>query len=85
MPLYEYECEAGHRFEEYHRMDDRHDASCPECDGPVRLRISLSSFRLAVPFTVCTHDGKILHRQPDGGTKLPSVEDEAKELKKEYA
>ena len=52
MPLYEYECEGGHRFEERHSIEDRHNASCPMCRQPVRLLISLSDYRLAEPITV---------------------------------
>ncbi len=52
MPLYEYECECGHRFEEFHSIGSRHDAICPVCSRPVRLRISLSDFRFATPLTV---------------------------------
>lgn len=52
MPLYEYECEGGHRFEEFHSIDERHNGSCPMCKKPVRLLISLSGFRFAEPLTV---------------------------------
>lgn len=52
MPLYEYECGSGHQFEEYHTMDNRHDAFCPVCDGPARLRISRPSIRSAEPITL---------------------------------
>lgn len=31
MPLYEYECKCGYRFEALRGMDDRHNAICPEC------------------------------------------------------
>lgn len=51
MPIYEYKCEGGHRFEERHRMDDRHNASCPMCEQPAGLRVSRSDFRFAVPLT----------------------------------
>ena len=40
MPLYEYECEGGHKFEELHSIEDRHNAVCPNCRKPARLKIS---------------------------------------------
>jgi len=52
MPTYEYECGGGHRFEQRHSMDDRHNASCPMCKQPVRLLISLSDYRIAEPITI---------------------------------
>ena len=63
MPLYEYECEGGHRFEELHSMEDRHNAVCPICRKPVKLGMSSSTFRLAEPFSVYAHDGTLLHRR----------------------
>jgi len=52
MPLYEYECEDEHRFEEFHRMDNRNKVVCPVCGSPARLRVSHSNFRSAEPLTV---------------------------------
>jgi len=59
MRIYEYECEDGHRFEEAHRIDDRYNASCPECTKPVHIRISLSNFVMIEPIHVLQehHDG----------------------------
>ena len=51
MPVYDYQCECGYRFEEYYRMDDRHKALCPICGRSAKLRISLTSFRFAEPIT----------------------------------
>lgn len=62
MPLYEYECEGGHKFEEWHRIDDRHNVLCPLCEEPARLMMSSFAFRFAQPFTVIGHDGNVLHR-----------------------
>lgn len=58
MPLYEYECEGGHRFEEWHRIDDRYNATCSMCKKPVRLRISRSDFRFAEPLTILQDLGR---------------------------
>ncbi len=87
MPLYEFECPiCKQRFEELGSITNMPlGPSCPDCQVVTRKLVSLSSFRMAVPFTVVDSDGRVRHYQPDGGTKLPSVEDEAKELKKEYA
>jgi len=64
MPLYEYECEGGHRFEEFHRIADRHNAVCPECGKPGKLRISAwSRVIFAAWDTVVGHDGTILSRK----------------------
>ena len=40
MPLYEYECERGHRFERIVKFSDPPIAVCPECGAPVRKLIS---------------------------------------------
>lgn len=70
MPIYEYECAAGHRFEEGHRIADRHNAVCPQCDEPVVIKPSLSNFRMDIPVTFCTHDGTVIDRKP-GGINAP--------------
>jgi len=36
MPLYEYECEAGHRFEKIQKFSDPPIDTCPTCGRPVR-------------------------------------------------
>lgn len=51
MPLYEYECECGNRFEGFHCIEDRHNVVCP-CGEPATLKISLSDFRFAEPLTI---------------------------------
>jgi len=41
MPLYEYECDdCGYVFEARHGMSEEPEMKCPECRGPVSLRIS---------------------------------------------
>jgi len=63
MPVYEYECSKGHRFEEWHRMENRHDAICPVCTSPGKLVMSHTSSQVALVFRVVTHDGKVLERK----------------------
>lgn len=46
MPTYEYECEAGHRFEKVQRMTDDALKTCEVCDAPAERLISASSFIL---------------------------------------
>ncbi|WP_457576082.1 FmdB family zinc ribbon protein [Desulfomarina sp.] len=47
MPVYEYECrECEKVFEVQQRMSDDPLTNCPECDGPVRKLVSMSSFQL---------------------------------------
>ena len=40
MPLYDYECEDGHRFEELRSIEGRHNAVCPMCKKSARLKMS---------------------------------------------
>ena len=40
MPLYEYECENGHRFEKIQKFSDPHVKKCPKCGGPIEQVIS---------------------------------------------
>ncbi len=83
MPYYEYVCLEHNRFTVRQGMFDERVADCPECDKPAEFRISLSNFRVAVPFTL-VEDGKIIHYQPDGANIPPPVEDLARDEKKEY-
>ncbi len=47
MPVYEYECrECEKVFEVQQRMSDDPLTNCPECEGPVRKLVSMSSFQL---------------------------------------
>jgi len=61
MPLYEYECGCGHRFEELHTIEDRNKATCPICGESAHIRIAPSYSRMATPFSVLDHDGTVLH------------------------
>ena len=40
MPVYEYGCEAGHRFEVTQKFSDRPITACPTCAQPVSKLIS---------------------------------------------
>lgn len=47
MPVYEYECPACEKvFEMQQRIADAPVEICPECGGPVKKLISMSSFQL---------------------------------------
>ena len=61
MPLYQYICEGGHRFEEVHSIAERNNVNCPGCKGAVHIRISLQGKPLvAHTFTTYGHDGRII-------------------------
>jgi putative FmdB family regulatory protein len=40
MPLYEYECDAGHRFEKIQKFSDPPIDACPTCGRPVHKLMS---------------------------------------------
>ncbi len=64
MPLYEYYCEGGHRFEELHSIADRHNVVCPDCKKPVHIKLSpCARIIIAGWDTVIGHDGAILSRK----------------------
>ena len=46
MPLYEYECEAGHHFEKILKFSDPPIETCPTCGKPVRKLVSSPGFHL---------------------------------------
>ena len=45
MPLYEYECEAGHRFEVIQKFSDAPVEKCPTCGSKVRKLQSAPAFQ----------------------------------------
>ena len=45
MPLYEYECDNGHRFEMIRKFSDPPIAVCPTCGAPVHKLISSPAFQ----------------------------------------
>lgn len=61
MPLYEYECEGGHRFEEFRSMAERNNVDCPDCKRAVHIVPSAPGLiREAHTFTTVGHDGRII-------------------------
>jgi putative FmdB family regulatory protein len=47
MPIYEYECSSCcNVFEVFQRMTEDPLTSCPDCSGPVKKLVSMSSFKL---------------------------------------
>ncbi|MGW8182093.1 MAG: FmdB family zinc ribbon protein [bacterium] len=63
MPLYEYECECGQKFEQVHSIADRHNGVC-ECSKTGKLLISAwGRVEFAAWDTVIGHDGTILSRK----------------------
>jgi len=82
MPLYEYECEGGHRFEELHSIEDRNNVVCPNCEKPVHVRISLLGKPLfAHTFTTYGHDGSVIgQRQTTERTEYPIRKKSGKEV-----
>ena len=45
MPLYEYECANGHRFENIQKFSDPPVTACPTCDAPVQKLMSSPAFQ----------------------------------------
>jgi putative FmdB family regulatory protein len=45
MPLYEYECEAGHRFEKIQKFSDPPVEQCPTCGRAVHKLLSSPAFQ----------------------------------------
>jgi putative FmdB family regulatory protein len=45
MPLYEYECDKGHRFELIRKFSDGPLEACPTCGAPVHKLISSPAFQ----------------------------------------
>ena len=45
MPLYEYECDAGHRFEKIQKFSDLPIEKCPTCGKPVHKLVSSPAFQ----------------------------------------
>ena len=68
MPLYEYECDTcGSRFSKLCSAESRQSATCNKCGSQAKLLVSLSNFRLAIPLTVLTHNGKKVDWSPTAG------------------
>lgn len=62
MPLYEYQCGRGHRFEKVKSIESRHDVICPSCGEPTEIIPSITrEHKTAFPFRVYGHDGQMIH------------------------
>ena len=62
MPLYEYECECGKKFEALRGIENRHNVTC-ECGKEPNLKVSKwGRVLIAAPFTVVGNDGIILSK-----------------------
>jgi len=71
MPMYEYECGKGHRFERYCPTYNGHNTECPECGTLGRLQMSLFRYRLASPLPVYLSDGTKIHEFRDAPAIRP--------------
>ncbi len=57
MPLYEYECAKGHRFEKFNPMSQSgEDSVCPKCRGVARRLMSVASFSVGWRLTDACHE-----------------------------
>jgi len=63
MPLYEYECECGQKFEEIRQMRDRYNANCPMCKKAAHLQPSPSTLRVAETFRVVDGKGNLVQER----------------------
>lgn len=64
MPLYEYECGSGHKFETVKSIANRYHALCPYCGSPGKIQISAWGRVIFAAFdTVVGHDGKVISRK----------------------
>jgi len=68
MPIYEYSCECGKRFEEFRSIDSRHDTVC-SCGRKAQLLISkvadANPFRDCIPLTLIDGEGNVIGRRND--------------------
>ena len=93
MPLYEYECEAGHHFEKILKFSDPPIETCPTCGKPVHKLVSSPAFHLKGTGwyitdyakkdkgTTETKDTKDTKEAKDSGESKGSVEKESKDSK----
>ena len=93
MPLYEYECEAGHHFEKILKFSDPPIETCPTCGKPVHKLVSSPAFHLKGTGwyitdyakkdkgTTETKDTKDTKEAKDSGESKGSAEKESKDSK----
>lgn len=70
MPIYEYECENGHRSEAFRPMSESSQPNqCPDCSEVARRIVSRlakrNPFDQRMPFTVFNHDGSVIGKRFD--------------------
>ena len=70
MPIYEYECEGGHRSEAFKPMSESGNSNqCPQCGrlaGRIISRLASGNFfNLRMPFTVFNSDGNVIEKRYD--------------------
>ena len=63
MPLYEYECKDGHKFEELRGLEGMHSSICPTCSKVAERKMSSFSSGFSQSFTTYGHDGRVLERK----------------------
>jgi len=55
MPIYEYECPAGHRFDQRQPVEQRAKANCPKCGQSSPKQISLVNATFGWRLTELSH------------------------------
>jgi len=90
MPLYEYECDAGHRFEKIQKFSDLPIEKCPTCGKPVHKLVSSPAFQFKgtgwyitdyAKKDKDTKDTKDTKEAKEGGESKPSSGKESKDSK----
>ena len=74
MPIYEYECECGHKFELKKSITDESPTPCPECQKHAKRLISLSSMAVEKNAMEALHqdikpEAKKLAKSIEGGNE----------------
>jgi len=72
MPYYEYRCPKCEKdFDRFLPIDQRHEGTCPCCGAKGELKMSLSNWRWAVPWSILGAHGEVLAHHPRGGETEP--------------
>src|SRR5689334_17804069 len=79
MPLYEYECDNGHRFEVIRKFSDPPLDKCPTCGSPVRKLLSSPAFQFKGSGWYVTDYAR---KDSGGGKPASSTESAGSESKK---
>ena len=65
MPLYDYKCSLGHRFDSIKSINNRHNAICPVCGNSASLMVSAwGRVIMANTFRVIDNNGRVLESKP---------------------